>query len=132
MTAMPKGKVRPPIGAPHIGAAESCNPATSVTIRKLSSYQFLDDSEWTMREFDYRLRWTVYADHRSMTRDATGTIGHAHATVEVWSRQAAEWHPVWELSRQAASPYGTDTKTKAASWNKMLDDLARYATEVLL
>jgi hypothetical protein len=127
---MPQGKVRPPIEPPRLGAHEVCNPATSVRIVKLTSYRFLDDSEWTMREFDYRLRWTLYADHR---HEGSGhSNGHAHATVEVWSRRDAEWHEVWELSRAAESPFGAKWEPKARSWNALLDELAQYATEALL
>lgn len=127
MTAMPQGKVRPPIDPPKIGAHEACNPAASVRIVKLSSYRFRDDSEWTMREFDYRLRWTLYVDYDQI-RDAA----HAHVTVEVWSRRAAEWHQVWELSRKAESPGGVKWEPKVRDWNGLLAELAQYASEVLL
>ena len=126
MTAAPRGHVRPPICAPTLGAQEVCNPAMSVRIVKLTSYRFRDDSEWTMRDFDYRLRWTLHAEH-----DRIREVGHAHVVVEVWSRGDAEWHQVWELDRKAESPYHVPWKPRLADWNKLLSELAQYATEVL-
>jgi hypothetical protein len=116
-----------PIQAPRLGAHEVCNPAMSVRIVKLTSYQFRDDSEYTVREFDYRLRWTLYANH-----DQIRDTAHAHATVEVWSRRDDDWHQVWELSRKVESPYGIKWEPKVKDWNKLLAELAAYATEVLL
>jgi hypothetical protein len=141
MSALPEGVVRPPIDPPKLDNHDACNPASSVRLVKLTSYRFRDTSEWTMVDLDYRLRWTLYADHRSMTEGARGAasvenaIGHLHVTCEVWSRRDAEWHPVWELSRQGASPYAIGDKhwrAKVSDWNAMLNTLAQYVTEVLL
>jgi hypothetical protein len=132
MSALPEGTVRPPIDAPRLRAHDVCNPtADQFTKRWLTSYRFRDTSQWTMRDFDHRLRWTLYATHLSMTGDGDGTRGHVRVTVDVWSRSDAEWHEVWDVGRAAASPYGTDTKTKMSEWNAILSELAQYVTEVL-
>jgi hypothetical protein len=137
MTALPRrdadGRLKaPPIDPPKVDAHDGCNPADSVRIVKLTSYRHRDDSQYTHRVFDYRLRWTLYATHRSMDKSGKLTLGHLHATAEVWSVRDQEWHPVWELSREGASPYGADWKPKVSDWNAMLDKLAQYVTEVLL
>ena len=133
MTALPQGNMRPPIEAPDVGADVAVAPTMSVRTVTLTSYQFRDISEWTMREFDYRLRWTLHVTHRSMAGDGMGTVGHAHATVDVWGHRDADWHPVWELSREAVSPYAPSAcEHKVRDWNALLAELAEVATQVLL
>jgi hypothetical protein len=119
MRAMPEGKDRPPIPAPALHPSMR-DPQSAMQIVELTRYQFRDTSEYTHEVFDYRLRWTVYSDHRS-----DETEGHATVSVDVWSRRDCVWNPVWTLSRRYVGG-------RFGSWNDLLTKLAEYATCVLL
>lgn len=136
MTTMPSGKVRPPIDPPILYEEDASGTPTTVRRVMLTDYRFCDESRYTHEEFDYRLRWTLEVKHMSMdsSRGRNGTRGSGHVTVEVWSRRDAEWHHVWEVSREVISPYSTVAfdVDKANDWNGLLAEVAEYVTKVLL
>lgn len=70
----------------------------------LTTYFHRDDREWTIREYDYRLRWS----HRG-----------AFWVVEVWGKRDSEWHEVWAVPANGSRREG-------------FEELARKATSILL
>lgn len=84
----------------------------------LTRYFWRDDSEYTIREYDYRLRWTIQPNDND--------VDETRASVEVWSKRDQRWSEVWTIIEE------TTYRVSDEQEQGLLDRLAEKAAEVLL